>query len=238
LRKLEQAHLQVIVSKLGPHQQRDLAKTLRHFAGFCISAGLIDRDPTAGLRLAKRKKSDGWRTWSEDDIAKFEAVHPVGSTARLALHVMLYTGLRRADAVRLGPPHVRGGVVRITPQKTAHSTAFELEVPVHPVLGATIAATPTTGLSNFIIGRGGKPLKAETFGSYMRRWCDEAGLPEVSAHGLRKAVCRRLIEAEAPPHMIMALTGHTDVKQLEPYTRTFDRARLARRAVDLMIGRR
>jgi hypothetical protein len=89
LRKLEQAHLQVIVSKLGPHQQRDLAKTLRDFMAYCLAAGLLDRDPTAGLKLAKRIKSTGWPTWSEDDIAKFETVHPVGSPARLAFSIML-----------------------------------------------------------------------------------------------------------------------------------------------------
>ena len=198
LRKLEQVYLQAIIGKLGPHPQRDLVKTLRHFMGHCVAAGMIERDPTIGLKVGKRIKSSGFRTWSEDDIAKFEAVHPVGSPARLAFSIMLYLGLRRSDAVRLGPHHVRIGLVKFTPQKTARSTGFELQCPVHPELARVIAATPTIGVMNYIIGKGGKPLKSDTLGAYMRAWCNEAQLPECTAHGLRKAVAAAWRKPEQP----------------------------------------
>jgi integrase len=133
---------------------------------------------------------------------------------------------------------VRNGVVKFTPQKTAHSTGFELQCPLHVELARVIAATPTIGVMNYIIGKGGKPLKSETLGSYMRAWCDEAGLPEVSAHGLRKAVCRRMAEAGATVHQIAAITGHRDLKEIQIYTQAVDQARLAHQSVELMTGRR
>jgi hypothetical protein len=39
-------------------------------------------------------KTEGYRTWSESDIEEFEAAHPVGSRARLALALLLYTAQR------------------------------------------------------------------------------------------------------------------------------------------------
>ena len=43
--------------------------------------------------------------------SRFEAKHPIGSKARLALALLLYTGQRRGDVVRLGRQHIRNGVL-------------------------------------------------------------------------------------------------------------------------------
>jgi integrase len=71
-----------------------------------VLVGLRGEDPTAGVRGPKFR-SDGFYTWTEEDIAAFEATHPVGSRARLALALGLYTGQRRSDVVRMGRQHVR-----------------------------------------------------------------------------------------------------------------------------------
>jgi hypothetical protein len=59
-------------------------------------------------------KTEGYRTWSESDIEEFEAAHPVGSRARLALALLLYTAQRRADVVLMGRQHLRKGVLSPT----------------------------------------------------------------------------------------------------------------------------
>ena len=59
-------------------------------------------NPCLGVKSLDHK-TDGWHTWTEDEIAKFEERHPVGTQARLALDLMLYTGARRADVVTFGP---------------------------------------------------------------------------------------------------------------------------------------
>jgi integrase len=61
----------------------------------------------------------------------------------------------------------------------------------------------------------------------MRKWCAEAGLPECSAHGLRKACARRLAEAGATAHEIMAVTGHKTLAEVQRYTETAMREGLA-----------
>ena len=58
-------------------------------------------------------------------------------------------------------------------------------------------------------------------------WCDEAGLPQCSAHGLRKAAAAKLAELECTPHEIMAITGHESLKEVERYTKSVTQKRLA-----------
>jgi hypothetical protein len=58
----------------------------------------------------------------------------------------------------------------------------------------------TTGALVFLLSEHGKPYSRKGFGNKFRQWCDEAGLPQCSAHGLRKAgrsaLCRgRLLES-------------------------------------------
>ena len=66
----------------------------------------------------------------------------------------------------------------------------------------------------------------------MREWCDKAELPECTAHGLRKTIARRLAEAGASPHQIMAITGHQTLEEVMRYTATVNRPNLASEAMD------
>jgi integrase len=56
-----------------------------------------------------KAKGSGWHSWTIEEIEQFEARHPVGTKARLALALLIYTGQRRSDIVRLGRQHVRNG---------------------------------------------------------------------------------------------------------------------------------
>jgi len=62
----------------------------------------------------------------------------------------------------------------------------------------------------------------------MRDWCDEAGLPNCSSHGLRKAIARRMAEAGCTAHEIMAVTGHATLAEVTRYTKDANRPKLAR----------
>ena len=104
---LRREHVARIVLKLKPYAQRNLLKTLRGLMAFALADSLIEEDPALGVKPVRVGKSAGFYSWTEDDIAAFERRHPVGTTARLAFALMLYLGLRRSDAVRIGPQHAR-----------------------------------------------------------------------------------------------------------------------------------
>lgn len=84
----------------------------------------------------------------------------------------------------------------------------------------------------FLVTVHGKPYSAAGLGNAMRGWCDAAGLPQCSSHGLRKAQARRLAEAGCSAHEIAAITGHKTLSEVQRYAEDAEQARLAERAVN------
>jgi len=224
---LQREHVTRLISGQAhsPATANGLRKILRALMGHAIAIGLRADDPTVGVKKIANK-TDGHHSWAEEEIERYEARHPVGSKARLALCLLLYTGQRRGDAIRMGRQHIRDGILHITQEKTG----AKLAIPVHRVLAAEIAAAGGGSLS-FLTTEYGRPFVATGFSHKFRTWCDEAGLSHCSAHGLRKAAARRLAEAGATTHEIAAITGHASLKEVERYTRAVDQQRLAAAAM-------
>jgi integrase len=218
--------IEALLDTKPPHAARSWLVTLRSLCQFALKRRYLRSDPTASIKQ-RAVKGDGFHTWTEDEIASFEAHHPIGSKPRLALALLLYTAQRRSDVVRMGRQHVKGGVLTVKQQKTG----VALAIPVHPHLQAVLDATPSEHLT-FLVTATGKPYGPNHFSETFREWCDAAGLPKhCIAHGLRKAACRRLAEAGCSGNEIMAISGHATLKELVRYTKDADQARLARNAM-------
>ena len=66
--------------------------------------------------------------------------------------------------------------------------------------------------------------------------CNAAGLPKgTSAHGLRKAACRRLAEAGLSENVIASISGHTDMREVARYTKAANQAKMARDGMAALI---
>lgn len=231
---MERKHVKMLLDEKAdtPEAARNLLRTLRVLLNHAVEMGMRIDNPALGIRLGRRK-GDGYHTWTEQEIAQFEVCHPIGSRARLALALGIYSGQRRTDVVALGPRHIRDGVLYVTQSKTG----AQLAIPVHPDLAAIIEATPIPITNTFLMTSFGRPFTSHGFGAWFRARCDEAGLrPECAFHGLRKAACRRLAEAGASANVIAAISGHKSLSQVEHYTKQADQARLARTAVNLLQG--
>jgi integrase len=101
--KLKREHVKAIIAKLAdrPAVANNWLKTIKILMRHAVETGMRPDDPTVGIRKL-RTGSSGYRTWTEAEIQKYYDKHPTGSRARLALDLMLYTGQRRADIVRMG----------------------------------------------------------------------------------------------------------------------------------------
>jgi len=232
---LQRAHIDRMVAAKAPTPSaaKNFLKALRAMMAHCIANHMRDDDPTQGIRSPKIK-SDGYATWSEEHIAAFEARHPIGSRARLAMALLLYTGQRRSDVIRLGRQHLRHGVLHVQQQKTG----TRLAIPVNYELQTILDATPGEHLT-FLTTRDGSPFSPAGFGNLFREWCDEAGLPRgLSAHGLRKACCTRLADAGCSEKQIAAISGHLSMSEVGRYTKAADQARLARDAIAMFSSTR
>jgi len=229
---IERKHIKAIIGAMHetPAAANNLLDRLKGLMTLAIDIGMRKDDPTMRMR-GYANKGDGFHTWTEDDIAAFEARHEIGTKPRLALALMLYTGQRRSDAVTMGRQHVSGHRIKVRQQKTD----ARLEIPMHPTLQAVIAATPRENMT-FLVTSFGKPFTPAGFGNWFRERCDEAGLPHCSAHGLRKAAARRLAEAGCSNQQIKAITGHKTDKEVSRYTAAADQVRLADQAMAAAYG--
>jgi integrase len=166
-----------------------------------------------------------------DEVAQFEAVHPAGSKARLALYLLLHTAQRKSDVAKMGWQHVKGDTIAVRQQKTGTS----LRIPMLPELAGALASLPRNNLTLMLTERG-TPFTSGGFGMWFRKRCDEAGLRHCSAHGLRKLAATRLSNAGCTPDQIRAITGHKTLSEVSNYTRARDQELLARQAIDKLQG--
>jgi integrase len=231
-----------VLSPLMPFAARNWLKCLRGFCDFAVSQGLLKVNPCLGVKLPK-VKSDGHATWTDAEIAQYEARWPVGSEQRLALALALYTAQRRGDVLRMGRQHIRTlhdddgqpyDAIHVRQQKTG----AELDIPVLPELAAILAATPTNQLT-FLINECGRPYKGDAFSEKFGGWCDAAGLPDHCVfHGLRKSACRIMAERYGfTVHQIAAWSGHKNLNEIARYTKAADQRKIAQGSVARMVRR-
>ena len=108
-------------------------------------------------------------------------------------------------------------------------------IPILDELQRIIGASPTGDLS-FIVTEFNKPFSIKGLGNKMRDWCDQAGLPQCSSHGLRKAMATRLADLGCSTHQIMAIGGWETLKEVERYTKNANRKRLAAQVKTIVDG--
>lgn len=193
-----------------------------------------DRDDPARALKKIKTATGGFAPWSVADVEAFRARWPLGTRQRLALELLLLTGLRRSDIVELGRQHVAKGWIRKRLHKGRNSNPVVLEIPLLPELADVIAASPCGDLTYLVTGYG-RPFTAAGFGGWFREACDAAGLKGRSAHGLRKAGATIAAERGATAHQLMALFGWSSLAQPERYTRSAARRRLAEAAMGLIV---
>jgi integrase len=216
-----------------PAQARNFLDAMRGLFRWAVKARLVKTDPTIGVDNPPRPKTEGFAPWTEEDIAAYEAHWPIGTRQRVWLDVLVYTGLRRGDAVRFGRPHVRNGVATIKTEKTG----TEVTLPILPVLSRTLEASPCGDLT-FIAGENGHPLTKESFGNLFRKACRSAGLQRRSAHGLRKAAATRAANEGATVAELEAIFGWSGGTMAAVYTRAADRRRLSQGAMHKLANGR
>ena len=228
--QLERRHIEDMIAAMAetPHAANNLLKVLRHLLDHAIDINLIEANPA--LKVKKFKiTGDGIHTWTEDEVAQFITHHAAGSRAYLAMMLMLWTGQRKSDAVRMGWQHVRNGKIAVRQEKTG----TQLLIPISSELAEALALVPRTNMT-FLLTERGAPFTAAGFGNWMRDRCDEAGLPQCSSHGLRKLTATRLAELGCSEREIMAVTGHKSVSEVSRYTKAAEQSKLAERAMAKM----
>jgi integrase len=194
-------------------------KAMRGLFAWALEAGLVKSNPTEGVK-AVAIATEGFVPWTDDDVAAYRAHWPLGTHQRVALEVLRETGLRRGDAVRVGPVNVREGVIRLMTEKTGERVSIAMT----DTLLEALAAGPAG--RTFIVGAGGKSLVKEAFTNMFRKWALAAGVDK-SPHGLRKAAATADALDGYSDAELSAKFGWTGRQMASLYTRSANRERLS-----------
>ena len=220
--QMTRQHVQQIIGRRAatPGAANDLLKKLKILLHFAIDNGWRKEDPA--LRIKAFAEGE-FHTWTDDEIAQFEARWPVGSRERTAFALLLYTGQRASDvkAMRWSDQVQRS--IHVVQGKTGE----RLWIPLHQELQTVLDAWPhdsalilTTTFGNEFTDKGFSNFMADRIGA--------AHLPDrCVTHGLRKAAARRLAEAGCSSKEIAAITGHRTLQEVERYTRAAEQRKLA-----------
>ena len=70
---------------------------MRAMFRWAVEMELVETDPTQSVKFI-RTKTEGFTPWTMDDVERYRERWPLGTRERVAIEVLLNTGLRRGDA--------------------------------------------------------------------------------------------------------------------------------------------
>lgn len=216
-----------IIQEIGarrPGMANLTRSVLKRLMKFAIGMNWRSDNPFAAVPMYKLGTH---HTWSDEELAAYEARWPLGTRERLAYDLLLWTGQRVGDVTRMRRADMTGGAIHLVQAKTG----AELYIAIHPALARAMKAGPNNGL-HLIGDAHGRPLKRARLSELIVRAARAAGLPpECVAHGLRKAALRRLAEHGSSAKQMQAVSGHRTLGEIERYTRQADQRKLAKAAI-------
>jgi len=203
----------------------NLTRSVMHrLMKFAIRTRVRSDNPFAGLPAYKQGTH---HTWTDAELKAFEDKCSLGTRERLASALLLYTGQRGSDVVRMRRQDICDGAISVVQEKTGAG----LVIPIHAKLHAAIKAMPAKGI-HLIGDQHGRPMTRPALTKLMKQAPKAAGLgPECVPHGLRKAVLRRLAERGGSAKEISAVSGHKSLREIERYTAAADQRRLSATAM-------
>jgi integrase len=230
VRELPKEAARHIIEEIGatrPGMANLTRSVLSKVIAYAIETGIRADNPLVGL---KRYRLGTYHTWTDAEIAQFERRWPLGSRERLAFALLLYTGQRGGDVVKMLRSDIVNDRIRVAQDKARKGTTNELLIPIHPALARALQAGPVVGMTHIITDARGRPLRSLT--DLIEAAVKRAGLPpRCVAHGLRKAALRRLAEHGSTTKEIAAVSGHRSLSEIERYTARADQAGLAKSAI-------
>ena len=169
-------------------------------------------DPVKDTRPPKITDTGGYHRWTEEELAQFEAKHPLGTKPRLAFALLLYGAQRSADVRFLTRKGIEGGRIRLKQSKTGNAVSVPVVAPLREALDAG-----PIGETLLLENKSGQAFSAKGFGNMVKRACEIADLPHCTAHGLRKAAAARLKARGVADEDGMIITGHKTLREYLRY---------------------
>lgn len=223
---LRRRHIKALLAQVSatPHEAKLMLVVVRKMMEVALDQEWITADPT--YRLKYNPQTKGWRSWTDDERAKFETRWPLGSTPRTTYALALYTNQRRADIAR----YPWSLFVRDDIDVVQGKTGKALTLDVMPALREALDAYPRRH-KIILVNAAGEPFSLNGLSGRMGEWTAAAGIaPGATIHGLRKTAGKLMAEGGATTRELMDALGHDSIQHAELYSREADQTRMAKSA--------
>jgi integrase/recombinase XerC len=201
---------------------------LRGFFKHLIRKGLLDKDPTEGVKNPKLSKPHPKSLNVDQAFALLDAPGTAGNPEALrdaALAELLYgSGLRVSEAITLALNDVdtssrmarvtgKGGKDRLAPLSDASADALKAYLAVRHAF----TSDPTE--QALFLGLRGKPLQRRQANRIVDALAQRAGLPtSISPHVLRHSFASHMLQSGADLRSVQELLGHARLSTTQRYT--------------------
>jgi hypothetical protein len=230
-RGLRPTHIREMMEGLHatPGAANNFLSTMRALSAFARSRDLIDWPLTEGVQPFELE--GGYLPWTEEQIEAAHALPPGGF--RRGVLLMLYTGQRVSDMVRLGPTMIDEGGFDLGFRGQV-KTEVRPWCPILPELAAEMA-TWEKRPGPFVLTKRGKPYSAayftEAFLDHVKK--KVPALADCDLHGLRATAVIRLKRAGLAEAMIGDVVGMS-IAMVQRYTRFENKKASGKAALVLM----
>jgi integrase len=225
---LRERHIREIRKRFPSTSRADLAVMLLGMLWTYAKEKLaMDLSINPAVDIARLHRR-GWshEPWPERVIEKFEAEARPKPIAQLALALLLYTGQRGSDVVRMKWADYDGTGIAVRQLKTG----TPLWIRCHKKLKAILESAPRP--SEFILtSRYGSGYTAGGLRDLISAATAQIGAAGHTAHDLRCNAAIALAEAGCNDHEIMAVTGHRTFKEAQKYTAKANQKKLSGQAI-------
>ncbi len=212
-------------SRTAPANANHCLSTLRHIFNHALACGHVAANPVRGVRPNPRRKITRFLSREElerlhrvlDRHAGVAAIRPSHRDQIDIIRLLLLTGCRRNEIVRLRRDEVAGTRLRLRDSKTGPRTVF-LNAEARSILEPRLK-----GSREYLFTSpkdAGRPLNERLPVWYAVR--KEAGLEDVRLHDLRHTYASHAVMQGTPLPVVARLLGHSRTAMTLRYAHTGD----------------
>jgi hypothetical protein len=145
----------LIESKGGPGARKNRRKHLSALCAWGVENNHLPSNPVRDIKAGTGSvKGGGYYTWTVEDVKQYLAYWKTGTKQRLALGLLLFSGARRQDMVRLGKQNIKDKWIQYIPLKTLKKRRETSQKPLLPILADIIKTSPCGDLT-FLVNKFG-----------------------------------------------------------------------------------
>ncbi|MGB3904230.1 MAG: tyrosine-type recombinase/integrase [Anaerolineae bacterium] len=196
-------------------------QSIRKFYRYALQVGLVQEDPSLGLKLLPQPKSQARKGLSEPEIERLlEAVRQ--GPPRLArrdnaiVQLMLHTGIRVGELTGVRVSEVslseEQGVLTVRGQVAGQGREIPLNASLRQAIVAYLDERATSEDDHLFLSRKGSPLSVRSVQRLINSYARAAGLEGVSTYTLRQTCGELMLRDTSDLSLVARVMGH---KRLE-----------------------